>query len=49
LVAPAFAIELSQSAVQTGVSAVFPKDIKGFHIENPQIELQAGQFLFCAV
>lgn len=47
--ASAYAIDLSESAINTGLSLAFPKDVKGFHVQNPKVELKDGNAVFCAI
>lgn len=45
----ASAVEISESTLNSALSLTFPRDIKGFHVANPKLELKDGNANFCAI
>ncbi len=45
----ASALEISESTLNSALSLMFPRDIKGFHVTNPKIELKDKVANFCAI
>lgn len=44
----AYAVDISESTLNSALSLTFPRDIKGFHVANPKLELKDKLTNFCA-